>query len=158
MEDTAPAPREPAPPAESAAPAATRRDLNIASVCALLLLIGMPIGYLSGDTSTGDVIGLIVLTLVSLALMVWLINWLVPHERAVSPGRATRTATILGLLAALTVIVFWTGLPFALGAAAIALGLWLRDAGPTGSRGRATAAVACGVLAVAASFVVLLTG
>jgi hypothetical protein len=117
----------------------------------------MPIGYLSGDTSTGDVIGLIVLGLVSLVLIVAVETWLVPRERALPPGRTARTALILGVLAVLTVVVFWTGVPFPLGAGAIMLGLSLRDSAPA-ETGRATAAAVLGAIGVLASFVLLLVG
>jgi hypothetical protein len=123
-----------------------------------LLLIGMPIGYLSGGASTGDVIGLIVLTIVSLALIAWLVPQFVPRERARMPGRAGRTALIFGVLAFLGIAVFWTGLPFPFGATALALGLSTREAGPGGARGQATAGVILGGVGVLASFVLLLVG
>jgi hypothetical protein len=94
--------------------------------------------------------------LIVLAVMAGLLLWLVPHERAV-PARAGRTALILGVLSILVGLVFWTGLPFAVGAAAIALGLSQRDAGGEGN-GMATAGVVLGGLAVIATFVLLLVG
>ncbi len=134
------------------------RDRTIAIVCSLLLLIGMPVGWLGGDTSTGDVIGLFVMTAVSLALMVLIFLRLLPRERSAPPERASRTALIMGLLALLGIVVFWTGLPFPLGAGAIALGLSLPVSGPAGRSGRATIAVALGGVGVAAAFVLLLFG
>lgn len=142
------------PPLDAAAPPATSRDRNIAAVCALLLLIGMPIGWLPGSTS--DVIGLIVIGLVVLAIGAALMFWLVPRERLVA-ARASRTALILGVLSILAGLVFWTGLPFAIGAAAIALGLSQRESSAEG-RGMATAGVVLGGIAVLASFVLLLIG
>jgi hypothetical protein len=133
-----------------------RRDRNIAVVCAVLLLIGMPVGWLPG--STGDVVGLIAVGLVVLAIMAGLILWLVPRERNV-PQRATRSALILGILSILAIGVFWTGLPFAIGAAALALGLSQRESIADGEgRGKATTAVVLGGLAVLAAFVLLLVG
>ena len=146
------------PPISRTSPPIARRDRNIAGACALLLLIGMPIGYLTDNPSTGDVIGLVVVTAICLALMAWIVLWLVPRQRAAATGRATRTALILGVLALVTCGVFWTGLPFPFGAGAIALGLSLRSVSPAGGRGKATAAVALGTFAVVASFVVLLVG
>ena len=143
-------------PVESAASPVERRDRNIGLVAALLLLIGMPIGWLPGKTS--DVIGLIVIGLVVLAIMAGLILWLVPRER-LAQQRANRSALILGILSILVGLVFWTGLPFAVGAAAIALGLSQRESTPEGQgRGMATAAVVLGGIAVLASFVLLLIG
>ena len=62
----------------------TQRDRIIAGIAAVLLLIGMPVGYLSGDTSSGEVIGLIVLTLLMLAAIAAVFLWLVPREEAFS--------------------------------------------------------------------------
>ena len=122
------------------------RDRTVALGCALLLLIGMPIGYLSGDP---EVLGLIITVVVSLAIMAAIVLRLVPHERAA--GRTGRTALILGIVAVIVGVVFWTGLPFAVGAGAIALGL-------SGTDGRAKAGLGLGLLAVVASFVLLLVG
>jgi hypothetical protein len=94
--------------------------------------------------------------LIVLAVMAGLLLWLVPRERAV-PARAGRTALILGVLSILVGLVFWTGLPFAVGAAAIALGLSQREAVPEGN-GMATAGVVLGGFAVLAAFVLLLVG
>jgi len=135
------------------------RDRNIAAACALLLLISMPVGYLTDDPGTGDVIGLIVMVAVSLALMAWLILRFVPAQRAAAAPRASRTALVLGVVAVILGVVFWTGLPFAVGAAAIALGLSLRETSDAaGGSGKATAGAALGAFAVLASFVLLLVG
>ena len=151
------APPDAVPPIESAAPAAHPRDRNIALACAVLLLIGMPVGYLPG--STGDVIWLIVMVVVSLAVMAAMLRWLVPRERAVGGHRANRTALILGVVSILVGLVFWTGLPFGVGAGALALGLSQREAASAGEgRGMATAGAVLGGIAVLASFVVLLVG
>jgi hypothetical protein len=148
------------PPAARAAPGIEPRDRSIVLVCGLLLLVGMPIGWLAGgDNSAGDVIGLIVAVAISLSLMVWLVTRLVPRLRVDAPSRATRNALILGILAVIVGLLFWTGLPFAFGAAAVALGLSLqRSVPPSAGRGRATAAVVLGAIAVVAAFVLLLIG
>jgi hypothetical protein len=136
-----------------------RRDRTVAAACGLLDLIGMPVAYFSGDTSTGEVIGFFVLTALSLGLIAWLVLWLAPRERATGPERATRTALILGVMALLAITLFWTGLPFALGAGAIALGLPLRErTARSGGRGKVTAALWLGAFAVILSFVALLVG
>jgi hypothetical protein len=134
------------------------RDRTIGAVCAVLLVVGMAVGYFSGDTSTGEIIGFFVLTGVWLIAIALLATRLVPRWRAAGVERATRTALILGVLAFVTCGVFWTGLPFALGAGAIMLGLWAREAAPADARGKATVALGLGGFAVLASFVVLLVG
>jgi hypothetical protein len=116
----------------------------------------MPVGWLPG--STGDVIGMLGIIVVVLAIMAALVLRLVPRER-LAPARASRSALILGVLSIIVGIVFWTGLPFAVGAAAIALGLSQRESATQGQgRGMATAAAVLGAIAVLASFVLLLIG
>jgi hypothetical protein len=134
-----------------------QRDALVAGIAALLLLIGMPIGWLSGNTSTGDAIGFVVATAISLALMALIFLWLLPRERAAR--REARTSLILGVVALVLIVVFWTGLCFAVAAGAVALGLSARTAAAqTGGQGRATAAVILGGLVLIAGFVGLLTG
>ena len=142
------------PPVESVGSPVERRDRSIAIVAAVLLLISMPVGWLPGSTS--EVIGMIVIGLAVLAIMAGLVFWLVPRER-LAQQRANRSALILGIVSILVCLAFWTGLPFAVGAAAIALGLSQRETATEG-RGRATAAVVLGGIAILAAFVLLLVG
>lgn len=136
----------------------SQRDRAIGGGAALLLLIGMPVAYLGGKTSTGDVIGLIVLTLVMLGAIAAVFLRLVPRHEA-RPDDASRTGLILGVIAVIAVVVFWTGLPFPIGAGAIALGLVGQEsAAPTARKGRAVAAVVLGSIAIALAFVALLVG
>jgi hypothetical protein len=129
----------------------------IAGIASLLLLIGMPIGWLGGNTSTGDAIGFVVATVISLALMAGVFLWLLPRERAA--GRAARTSLILAIIAVALTVVFWTGLCFGVAAGALALGLSARAATPqAGGQGKATAAIVLGALVMLAAFVGLLTG
>ncbi len=118
----------------------------------------MPIAYFSGDTRTGEVIAFFVLTGLWLIAIALLVTRFVPSWRAGAPAQATRIALILGVLALITCIVFWTGLPFPLGAGAIMLGLTLRESAPANARGKATVALGLGGFAVLATFVVLLIG
>jgi hypothetical protein len=136
-------------------------DTRVAAVGAVLLLIGMPVGWLGDNTSTGDVIGMIVITLIMLGLMAAIFRRLIPRQLAAADGvnRPARTGLILGIVALVTCVVFWTGLPFPLGAGAVALGLAGRELAPrAGDGGRATAALVLGALAVLLAFVGLLVG
>ena len=145
-------------PLDAGRPELTSRERGIAGVTALFLLIGMPIAWIGGDVSAGQVVGMIAVTIVMLAALAAIFLWLVPRERAV-PGRPARAGLILGIVAVVTVVVFWTGLPFPLGAGAIALGLIGREqATPSSGQGRATAAIALGTLAIVVAFVALLFG
>ena len=129
----------------------------IAGVAVLLLLVGMPIGWLTGKTSTGDVIAFVVALLISLALVAGVFLWLLPRERAA--GREARSSLILAIVSLVLIVVFWTGIPFSLAAGAVALGLSAREAGPeAGGQGKATAAIVLGALVMLVAFVGLLTG
>ena len=137
--------------------APARRDGVMAGIAALLLLIGMPIGWLGDNTSTGDAIGFVVATAISLALMAGIFLWLLPRER--TAGRATRTSLVLAIVALVLIVVFWTGLCFGLAAGAVALGLSARAAAPQGGgQGQATMAILLGALVMLAAFVGLLIG
>lgn len=134
-----------------------QRDRAIAGIAALLLLIGMPIGWLSGNTSTGDAIAFVVATLISLALIAGIFLWLLPRERAA--GRAARSALVLAIISLVLIVVFWTGFTFGFAAGAVALGLSARGAAPQArGQGKATVAIVLGALVMLLSFVGLLTG
>jgi hypothetical protein len=92
---------------------------------AALIVIGLLFAYLDlgGNDDDSDVAGFVIVTLVAIAISAFLVLWLVPHEEAQAGAhRPARTSLILGILAFLTLIGFWTGLPFALGVPALYLG------------------------------------
>ncbi len=118
------------------------------------MLVGLAVGWLPG--STLDVFEMLGVIAVSFIVMAVLLLRVVPRERLV-PARASRSALILGIVSIVAVYAYWTGVPFAIAAAAIALGLSQRESGASGQdRVMAMAAVALGVLSVVASFVILL--
>jgi hypothetical protein len=82
----------------------------------------------------------------SLLLAVVLFGWVIPRT-----DHPARTGLVVGLLALLSLPAFWSGVPYVLGPAAIALGMLGRSAG----RAQATAAIALGALATIAGFVAL---
>jgi hypothetical protein len=128
-------------------------DRQVAAVAVILLLIGMPVGWLGGKTTTGDVIGMIVAIVIVIAIMAAGFVWLLPRRRAAT-ATAARSTLILGAVAIITCAVFWTGLPIGIGAVAVALGLSLRGSGET----KATVGLVLGAFAAVASFVLLLVG
>jgi hypothetical protein len=130
---------------------AGQHDRMIAGVAAVLLLIGMPVAWIGGKTTTADVVGLISVLVIVLGVMAVGFLWLLPRERAAS-HRTARTALALGVFAVITGLVFWTGVSIAVGATAIALALPIR------SEGRAATGLALGAIAMVASFVLLLVG
>jgi hypothetical protein len=134
----------------------TQQDKQIAGLAVLLTAVGMPVAYLSGDDSDG--VGLLIVGVIALVAFAGVFLWLVPRERATGdPARVSRTALILGIVAFLGIAVFWLGIPLALGAGAIALGL--SAAAPEAARsGAATAGIALGGFGLLASFLLLLLG
>jgi hypothetical protein len=95
---------------------------------AVLILVGLALAYLTDITGNeedfkADVAGFLIVSLVMIGVAAFLLLWLVPREEA-QPGaqRPARTSLILGVLALITLIGFWTGLPFALGVPALYLG------------------------------------
>jgi hypothetical protein len=92
---------------------------------AALIVVGLLFAYLDlgGNDDDSDVAGFVIVTLVAIAISAFLVLWLVPREEAQAGAhRPARTSLILGILAFLTLIGFWTGLPFALGVPALYLG------------------------------------
>jgi hypothetical protein len=91
---------------------------------AALIVIGLLFAYLDiGGDEDSEVAGFVIVTLVAIAISAFLVLWLVPHEEdQAGAHRPSRTSLILGILAFLTLIGFWTGLPFALGVPAVYLG------------------------------------
>jgi hypothetical protein len=92
---------------------------------AALIVIGLLFAFLDlgGNDDDSDVAGFVIVTLVAIAISAFLVLWLVPREEAQAGAhRPARTSLILGVLAFLTLIGFWTGLPFALGVPALYLG------------------------------------
>ena len=84
-------------------------------------VVVLAFGNFTGD-GEGGAVAFIVTTLVmiAVALLVW--NFIVT-PRVEGPRAAATTGIILGVLAVLFGLEYWTGLAFALGPAAIALGL-----------------------------------
>jgi hypothetical protein len=112
-----------------------------AAALAALALAGA--NFIGTDEHGG--VGPYVLTLaVSVAIAAALFGWAIP--RIEQPGRS---GLVVAVFALLSLPVFWLGLPYVLGPAAIALGLLGRAR--SGGTGAATAALVLGVLATIAA-------
>ena len=85
----------------------------------------------------------------SLLVALGLFGWAIPRT-----ARPAQTGLVVGVIAVLSMAVFWSGLPYVLGPAAVVLGL-LGRARP-GSRTPATIAIALGVLATAGAIAAVL--
>jgi hypothetical protein len=96
----------------------------------------------------GGVRELIILGAVLAAIGTFLFLRTIPRAIEAGPRVAARRATITGGLAAITQIVFWSGLPFVLAPTAIVMGL---EARRRGGGGLATAGIALGVIGLLGS-------
>jgi hypothetical protein len=94
---------------------------------AALIVIGLAFAYLldvgGNDDGGADVAGFVIVTVVAIAISAFLELWLIPREEdQAGAHRPARTSLILGILAFVTLVGFWTGLPFVLGVPALYLG------------------------------------
>ena len=100
--------------------------LVVASFVIELIILGF--GYLDTEPGeNGDARGYAVVIAVNLIIgyLVW--RYVVPRETA--GGGSARAALVLGVLAVLTGLMYWVGLAWILGPAAIALGTIVRERG-----------------------------
>jgi hypothetical protein len=133
----------------SIAPAAA-----VSAVIAAALAAWGTFGHESGAVHAveegGDGVGeyLVVLAIIAVGALA-VFGWAVPRS-AGSPA-AGRTALVLGVLGVLSIAAFWSGLPPVLATGAAVLGWTARD------RLAGRAAIALGVLAIAADVIVYIT-
>jgi hypothetical protein len=104
------------------------------------------------DSSVGGWIGL---SLFGIALSAILLLVVVPRL----PGESRRTAVLgFGAGAVVTCVVFWSAIPFALGAAAIAAAGPLDDTADGTAPAPSTAGVLLAALAIVAAFILCMIG
>ena len=111
----------------------------LAALAAVLVNLNVPPGENGG---TREMIGtLAILAVVAVGL------YLLLRQRA---GTKATVGLVLGVLAVLTVVAFWSGLPFLLGAAAVAVGRRATDRGrlPLAAQILGAVAVLAGVVAL----------
>jgi hypothetical protein len=138
---------------------------TLAAATAVLIFGALAFGYLLDVTNNEDLdadwVGwLIVSALASLIAAALLLRF-VPATEAEPEGdnKPAKRALILAVLSVVTIVVFWTGLPFALGVPALALAATGRArAAQEGHGGQATAAAVLAALAIVLSIVVCITG
>jgi hypothetical protein len=141
----------------------SRRTLAVAT--AVLIFVALLFAYVldvtNNEDGEGDALGwLIVSALASLIAAALLLRF-VPASESDPDGdnKPARHALILGVLSLVTIVVFWTGLPFALGVPALALAATGSSRAPQqGHGGQATAAAVLAALAIVLSIVVCITG
>ena len=130
----------------------TQARLNLPAVgigAAALTAGALAIANFTGDGDNGGAGPYAVTLAVSLAVAAALFGWAIP--RIERPGRAGVIAGALGLL---SLAAFWSGLPYVLGPAAIALGLLGRARAL--ERTAATTAIVLGALATIGGVAVLI--
>ena len=93
------------------------------------------------DHSLGDYLGVLAVIVVSASIVFGLV---VPR------WHGKTAALVVGALAVVSIVAFWTGLPIVLGAAAILLGLRLRAT----ERNPGTVALLLGCLAIAGTVII----
>jgi hypothetical protein len=133
---------------EEAAMTETRSTAHaVGAFATALALAALAVANFVGDGENGGGGPFAVTALIAVALVAALFWWYIP--RAERPGIA---GVAVGALAAVSLIAFWSGLPFVLGPAAALLGVLARARG-AGTAG--AAAIGLGVLATVGGIAVL---
>lgn len=107
----------------------------------------------NGAEENGGVAYLIVTFAICAAIGVWMFGRVMPRAVEAGPERAGKRALTVAVVSALAFPFFWSGLPYVLAPAGIALGVAARR---RGSGPMATAAIVIGALALAAAIGVLI--
>lgn len=106
------------------------------------LLVANLVG--GGPEENGGVVPLIVTFAICACLAAWMFWRLVPRAVEAGPATSGTRALVIAVLSAITLPVFWSGLPYVLAPAGLALGVASRARG-----GGAKATVAIAIAAVA---------
>ena len=133
---------------------------TILGVSAAILIISLACGYWLVASGDDEIVGWIIVSVVGTAILAALLLRFVPATEAETDGNApARRALVLGALALVTCLVFWTGLPIVLGVPALVLAAEgrARD-GTYGQGNEATAGAVLGGFAALATIVLLVTG
>jgi hypothetical protein len=138
---------------------------TLAAATAVLIFVALLFAYVldvtNNEEGEGDVLGWLIVSAVASVIAAVLLMRLVPASEAEpsADNKPARRALILGVLSLITVAVFWTGLPFALGVPALALAATGQARAPQeGHGGQATAAAVLAALAIVLSIVACIAG
>ncbi len=137
----------------------------LAAATALLIFVALAFGYVidvtNNESGDADVGGWLIVSAVASVIAAVLLMRFVPAIEADpdTDNKPARRALILGVLSVVAVVVFWTGLPFALGVPTLALAASGSARAPQqGHGGQATAAAALAAFAIVAAFVLCVVG
>jgi hypothetical protein len=125
------------------------RRTGIAAASVALAIVLLAIGAYSGDED--DTGYFLVASAIAIAVAFILFWGIVP--RITRPGLG---GLIIGILAVVSVLVFWLGLPSPLAGAAAVLGLAARESGSEAGKG--SAALALAAIAVVAAVILAFVG
>lgn len=138
---------------------------TLAAATAVLIFVALAFGYVldvtNNEEGDADVVGWLIVSAAASVIAAALLLRFVPASEA-DPGghnKPARHALILSVVSVITLVVFWTGLPFAFGVPALALAATGRARAPQeGHGGQATAAAVLAALAIVLALVVCITG
>jgi hypothetical protein len=132
---------------------------TILAVTIAILVISTACGYWLVAGGDDEIVGWIIVSIVGSLIAAALLLRFVPATEAETDGNApARRALVLGALALVTCIVFWTGLPIVLGIPAMVLAADGQARAPTyGHGGEATAGAVLGGFAALATTVLLIS-
>jgi hypothetical protein len=134
---------------------------TILGVTIALLWISMAFGYwLNVGDEDSQVVAYLVVCAIGSAIAAYLLLRFVPATESEADGNApARRSLVLGVVAALTFVVFWTGLPIILGIPALVLGAEGHARSGTHDGGaEAIAGMIFGGLAALGAIVLLVSG
>lgn len=138
---------------------------TLAAATAALIFVALLFAYVldltNQDDDEGDAVGWLTASAVASVIAAVLLLRFVPASESDvdATNKPARRALILGALSVIACVVFWTGLPFALGVPALALAATGRSRAPReGHGGQATAAAVLAGVAIVASFVFCVGG
>ena len=134
---------------------------TILAIGAAVLVISTAFGYwLNVGDDDKEVVAWIIVCAVGTLIMAGLLLRFVPDTEAEADGNApARRALVLGIVALVTCVFFWTGLPIVIGIPALVLAAEGRArAGTYDGGAEATAGAVLGGFAALATIVLLVTG
>ena len=132
---------------------------TILAITAAILIISTACGYWLVASGDDEIVGWIIVSVVGTLIAAGLLLRFVPATEAETDGNApARRALVLGGLAFLTLLVFWTGLPIIIGIPALVLAAEGRArSGTYGQGAEATAGAVLGGVGALAATVLLVT-
>src|SRR3954452_8747975 len=132
---------------------------TLLAITVVAIAFALAFGYWIGEDDP-DYVGWIIATAVGSLVAAGLLLRFVAATEAESDGNApARRAVVLGVVALVTLVVFWLGIPIAIGVAALVLGIEGRAREATYRQGgEATAGAVLGAFAVLVGFILPISG